>query len=143
MIPIYLESELHFLNHENIFVDGTFSVCRNVEFNQIYIFSVNIQNSTNTKTFSYPFLKFLMIKRSKNNYIQILNFCKKIYYEKFNCELKISTFHCDAEIAFIRAAEFVFPNSQIMLCLVHLIRTFQKNFVKKVSGNFHGQLISN
>ena len=87
MIPIYLESELHFLNHKNIFVDGTFSVCRNVEFNQIYIFSVNIQNSTNTKTFSYPFLKFLMIKRSKNNYIQILSFCKKIYYEKFTGNL--------------------------------------------------------
>ena len=115
MILIYLESELHILNHENIFVNGCFSVCRNVEFNQ---------------TFSYPFLNFLMIKRSKNNYIQILNFCKKIYHEKFNCDLKISTFHCDAEIAFIRAAEFVFPTCQIMLCSVHLIRTFQKNYVK-------------
>ena len=60
---------------------------------------------------------------------------------KFNCDLKISTFHCDAEIAFIRAAEFVFPTFQIMLCSVHLIRTFQKNYVKKVSGNFHAHPI--
>ena len=110
-------------------------------FSQIYIFSVNIQNSTNTKTFSYPFLKFLRVKRSKNNYIQILNFCKKIYQEKFNCDLQISTFHCDAEIAFILAAQFVFPDCQIMLCSVHLIRTFQKNYVKKVSGDFHAHPI--
>ena len=72
MTPIFLESELSFLNYPDIFVDGTFSVVRNVEFAQIYIFSVNIQNTSNTKTFSYPFMKFLMRKRSKKNYEEIL-----------------------------------------------------------------------
>ena len=48
MTPIFLWSELHFLNFPDIFADGTFSVCR------------NIQNSSNTKTFSYPFMKFLI-----------------------------------------------------------------------------------
>ena len=117
-----------------MFVDGTFSVCRNIEFAQIYIFSVNIQNSSNTKTFSYPFMKFLMKKRSKKNYEQILRFCKKIYFQKFKTKLNISTFHC--ELAFIRAVKSIFQNSQILLCSVHIIRTFQKNFVNKISGNF-------
>jgi hypothetical protein len=34
MIPIYLDSESGFSNHRHIFVDGTFSVCKNVEFNE-------------------------------------------------------------------------------------------------------------
>jgi hypothetical protein len=28
-----------------------------------------------------------------------------------------------------------------MLCFVHLIRTFQKNYVKNVSGDFHAHPI--
>jgi hypothetical protein len=82
MTPVFLWSELHFLNFPDIFVDGTFSVCRNLEFAQIYIFSVNIQNSSNTKTFSYLFMQFLMRKRSKKNYEQILRFCKKVYFQQ-------------------------------------------------------------
>ena len=78
-----------------------------------------------------------MVKRSKNSYIEILEFCKKIYYEKFQTELNIPVFHCDAEIGFINAAKFVFPDIEILLCSVHLIRTFQKNFIKKVSGDFY------
>ena len=87
------------MNHRHIFVDGTFSVCRNLDFKQIYIFSVCINNSTNTKVFSYPFMKFMMI-----------------YYEKFQTKLNIPVFHCDAEIGFINAAKFVFPDIEILLC---------------------------
>ena len=79
-------------------------------------------------------MKFLMVKRSKNSYIEILEFCKKIYYEKFQTELNIPVFHCDAEIGFINAAKFVFPDIEILLCSVHFIRTFQKYFIEKVSG---------
>ena len=78
-----------------------------------------------------------MVKRSKNSYIEILEFCKKIYYEKFQTELNIPVFHCDAEIGFINAAKFVFLDIEILLCSVHLIRTFQKIFIKKVSGDFY------
>ena len=41
-IPIYLESELPQLQMANLLCDGTFSVCRNSDFQQMYIFSRNI-----------------------------------------------------------------------------------------------------
>jgi hypothetical protein len=45
-----------------------------------------------------------MKKRSKKNYVEILEFCKKVYFEKFQTELNVKTQHCDAEIAFIAAS---------------------------------------
>ena len=60
-----------------------------------------------------------------------------ILHVKFETELKISVFHCDAEIGFIKSGKFVFPQCEIFLCSVHLIRTFQKNFVRKVCGDFY------
>jgi hypothetical protein len=76
-------------------------------------------------------MNFLVVKRSKNSYIEILESCKKIYMEKFQTELNILVIHGDAEIGFINAAKFVFPDIEILLCSVHLIRTFQKYFIKK------------
>ena len=38
-IPIYLESELSQLQMSDLFADGTFSICRNINYQQIYIFS--------------------------------------------------------------------------------------------------------
>ena len=61
-IPVYLESELHYLAHE-LFGDGTWSIVRNVEFAQYYIFCVNVNQAG--KTFNYPIMGFLMKKREK------------------------------------------------------------------------------
>ena len=37
-IPVYLESELHYLA-QALFGDGTWSIFRNVEFGQYYVFA--------------------------------------------------------------------------------------------------------
>ena len=92
MIPIYLESELPLLQHGTLFSDGTFSVCRNSVFQQIYIISKNVTNSTGTRTYSLPICMFLMKKRRKIDYLEILNFLKTKYCSKFQVELEIKAF---------------------------------------------------
>ena len=135
-VPIYLESELCQLQMSDLFADGTFSICRNINFQQIYIFSKNISNSTNTRTFSYPVLMFLMKKRSTKNYEEILNFMKNIFFEKCAIPLKIKSVHSDAEYAFLSAVQTCFPECHIFLCSVHILRAVQKQLKSKVSGNF-------
>ena len=99
MIPIDLESELPLLQHGTLFSDGTVSVCRNSVFQQIYIISKNVTNSTGTRTYSLPICMFLMKKRRKIDYLEILNFLKNKYCSKFQVELEIKAFHADAELS--------------------------------------------
>ena len=81
-IPIYLASELYLLS-QPLFADGSFSVVRNKlgnhgKFCQIYIFSVNYQ--MNQRTFNYPLAMFLMKKKSKQAYVEVLKFlCERKY----------------------------------------------------------------
>ena len=133
-IPVYLESELHYLTKE-LFGDGTWSIVRNVEFGQYYIFSVNLDNMD--RTFNYPVMGFLMRKREKKHYIEILNFMKQVFFEKFETELEIPVIHMDCEVACLKAVKDVFPKTSILLCSVHIIRTFLKNFRKKVDPIFY------
>ena len=120
----------------NLFSDGTFSVVRNSEFNQIYIFSKNITNSANTRCFSYPLLMFLMKKRTKNSYIEILEFIKKIYREKCGQELSLKSIHSDAEYSFLSAMQEIFPRTNIFLCSVQNSKSDSKKFQIKSFRNF-------
>ena len=61
--------------------------------------------------FSYPVIFFLMKKRSKNNYVEILEFIKNLYRESQNKELDNKNWHSDAELAFTQAILECFPNS--------------------------------
>ena len=133
--PIFLKSELFKLNHKDIFCDGTFSVARNSPFSQIYIFSIIVTNG-GSGVFSYPILMFFMHKKSCANYVEILNFIKKIYSDEIGSELTHKNFHSDAELAFVQAVNLVFPESNIYLCSVHILRCFMKNFKSKVDTKF-------
>ena len=62
---------------------------------------------------------------------------KKLYFEKFGTELHIPTIHMDCEAACLNAIQEIFPKTAILLCSVHLIRTFLKNFRKKVDPIFY------
>ena len=106
-IPAYLKSEIPKLNHKDIYCDGTFSVVRNTSFTQIYIFSIVYSNG-GKGVFSYPVLFFLMKKRSKNNYVETLNFIKNLFRESQNKELENKNWHSDAELAFTQAIKNVF-----------------------------------
>ena len=49
---------------------------------------------------------------------------EKVYFDKFEIELHIPTIHMDYEAACLNAIQEVFPKTAILLCSVHLIRTF-------------------
>ena len=57
MVPCYLKSELSKLNQKDLYFDGTFSLVRNLDNNQIYIVSIVYSNG-GTAVFSYPVLFF-------------------------------------------------------------------------------------
>ena len=101
MDPCYLKSELSKLNQKDLYFDGTFSLVRNLDYNQIYIVSIVYSNG-GTAVFSYPVMFFLMKKKSKINYIEILTFIKNLYFEEFGTELKDKYFHSDAELSFMQ-----------------------------------------
>ena len=114
MIPCYLKSELSILNHKDLYFDGTFSLVRNLDYNQIYIISIVYSNG-GSGVLSYPVMFFLMKKRAKNDYIEILNFVKKLYIDEFGTELDNKYFHSDAELSFMLAIPLVFPESSTIL----------------------------
>ena len=107
MTHVYLKSEIPKLNHKDLYCDGKFSVVRNTSFTQIYIFSIVFSNGVKG-VFSYPVIFFLMKKRSKNNYVEILEFIKNLYRESQNKELDNKNWHSDAELAFTQAIKNVF-----------------------------------
>ena len=133
-IPVYLKSEIIKLNHKDIYCDGTFSVVRNSEYSQIYIFSILYSNG-GKGVFTYPVMFFLMKSKFKKNYVEILEFIKKLYRESQNSELE-KNFHSDAELAFTQAVSECFPKSSMYLCSVHILRCFMKKFKSKVDTTF-------
>ena len=44
MVPCYLKSEISKLNHKDLYLDGTFSLVRNLDYSQIYIVSIIYSN---------------------------------------------------------------------------------------------------
>ena len=88
-VPMYLDCNIKLWANE-LFMDGTWSVARNVRYRQIYIFSINFQHLQ--KTFNMPVLYIFMQKKSKNNYNEIFAFMKRTYYAKMGKELGIPFF---------------------------------------------------
>ena len=78
------------------------------------------------------------MKKREKKHIEILNFMKEIYFDKLQIERHIPTIHMDCEAACLNATHEVFPKTSILLCSVHLIRTFLKNFRKKWIQCFTG-----
>ena len=69
MIPCYLKSELSILNHKDLYFDGTFSLVRNLDYNQIYIILIVYTNG-GSDVFSYLIMLFLMKKRPKKTILK-------------------------------------------------------------------------
>ena len=119
MVPCYLKSELSKIDQKDLYFDGTFSLVRNLDYNQIYIVSIVYSNG-GTAVFSYPVMFFLMKKKLKIDYIEILTFIKNLYFEEFGTKLKDKYFHSDAKLSFMQAIPEVFPESNTILCSVHI-----------------------
>jgi hypothetical protein len=81
-----------------------------------------VYSNGGSAVFSYPVLFFLMKKRTKKDYIEILSFVKNLYFQEFKTELDNKFFHSDAELSLMNAIPNVFPNSYTILCSVHILR---------------------
>ena len=64
---------------------------------------------------------FLMRKKSCADYVDLLNFFKKIYKDQIGTDLVQTNFHSDAELAFVQAVNLVFPESKVYFCSVHIL----------------------
>ena len=101
-IIFYLEKELIFLEtHQNLFADGTFHICKNLDFHQIYVISVLYE--VDNKTFSYPIIFSFMKNRLSSTYDELFKFLKDKFYEKFGRELFPNTFRLDCEAAVLKS----------------------------------------
>ena len=80
-----------------------------------------------------PIAFFLMKKKCRGAYVEILQLLKRKYKELFGDELVIRRVSSDAERAFILAVEDVFPETQVTLCSVHILRCILKDLKNKVS----------
>merc|ERR1719436_525972 len=136
-IPIYLDENLKYFQKNHVICDGTFSVVSGLNgYSQIYIFSVTFEYLNNT-TYTMPIAMFLMKKKSRGAYIEILELIKSKYEKIHGYALDIRRVSSDAELGFIRAVEFCFPGSQITLCSVHILRCIMKNLKQKVSHKWY------
>jgi hypothetical protein len=126
-----LKRELSKLNHKDLYWDGTFSLVRNSDFSQIHIISI-IDSNGGYAVFSYPCMVFLMKKQSTENYVEILQVIKNLYFSEFGPELENLFFHSDSEHAFMLAVLKVLPESSIILGSVHILRNLLKNIKSKI-----------
>ena len=94
-----------------------------------------VYSNGGSAVFSYPVLFFLMKKRTKKDYIEILSFVKNLYFQEFKTELDNKFFHSDAELSLMNAIPNVFPNSYTILCSVHILRNLLKNMKSKIDTN--------
>ena len=134
-VPIYLSGELKYLGlSTNVTADGTFAVVRSLSYTQIYIFSVSFEYLY--KTFNMPVCMFLMKKKGKAAYIEVLQFLKIKYQEQCGKVLTIKRISSDCEHAFILAVNHVFPETQVVLCSIHIIRALMRNMKSKVDTNY-------
>ena len=76
-----------------------------------------------------PVFMWLMKNKSKDAYVKILEYMKQKYLEDhtFTTQLNPPSISSDCELAMIRAVEIVFPNTQILLCTVHIIRNLMRH----------------
>ena len=136
-VPIYLDKDLKYLKNSKLCADGTFSVVNstNVPYSQIYILTNSFEYLGST--FNMPVAMFLMKRKTMEAYEEILELLKKKYKTLHGEELTIQKITCDAEPSFINAVKSQFPETEISLCSVHIMRCIMGHLKKKVTANWY------
>ena len=75
----FLEKELTFLETQNCCSDGTFYICKNIPFHQLYIISANFRHLENV--LSVPFIFCFMKERKSKNYEEVFDFLRVRFNE--------------------------------------------------------------
>ena len=72
MEVFFLDEELEMLENENLYVDGTFTLVKDLSYSQIYIISTLIKKEN--RIFSYPLFFSLMKGKTSANYREFFQF---------------------------------------------------------------------
>ena len=132
MTMFFLESELVLLQNQTWFCDGTFTICKDINEQQIYIISVLFQNDEKTRVFSYPVVFVFLQGKSFSTFNKMF----KVLNEKFNCafgeELRPKNVNSDCEAGLIKSAKYIYKNIQVNLCQVHVRRSWERKLIEKI-----------
>ena len=120
--------ELDLLEQYCVFVDGTFTLIKDLDFTQIYIVSVLIKYEN--RTFSYPVALSLMRGRTADAYREFFGHLAQIFEQKNHRSLNIPKILSDAESAIFRPINEIFPHTNLKLCKVHLLRNWRKKMIE-------------
>ena len=115
------------LSERDWYIDGTFFLLKNLDYQQVFIISVLY--SENNKTFTYP-IAFTFMRYCKiENYEFFYNFIKEKFHAKYGFDLKPRCARMDCESAIISSIKKSFgKNQKIRLCTIHIQRSWWKKF---------------
>ena len=132
-----LLSEIHRLQHADLFGDGTFDDCNSLAgFHQIWIISY-MAVFAEGRQMAYPLIFVLMQNRRTQDYDLVLNEIKQLYYEQCQEQLRPKTILVDFERAAINSLEKAFDptETKVLLCTVHFMRNLQRK-LRLINGKW-------
>ena len=128
MTAFFLEAELPLLQNQDWYCDGTFTLMKDLDEQQVYIIARLFENEDGTRVFTYPIAFFFLKKKLIGTYKKIFQILDDHYFEIEGEHLRPSALKSDCEQSFITAGKKFFPDVNIELCEVHILRSWEKNF---------------
>ena len=124
----FLADELYHLETESVYCDGTFYLIKDLDFGQVYILSVLFKREN--RTFSYPIVCAFTRGRTSAIYLEFFSFIADFFQTKYKRPLKIPRIISDAESAILRPLRQVFPDINVKLCKVHVLRSWRRKMIE-------------
>ena len=124
----FLADELHYLETESVYADGTFYLMKDLDFCQVYILSVLFKREN--RTYSYPIVCAFTLGRTSAIYLEFFSFIADFFQTRFKRPLKIPRIISDAESAILRPLRQVFPDISVKLCKVHVLRSWRRKMIE-------------
>lgn len=103
-------------NSTHLWVDGTFEIVSKSLFEQLWI----IVGTSEANNITIPLAYFLLPNKSGNSYQIVLQAIKDLGVQE------VEVFHCDFELAAIKAIAAVYPEAKIEGCDVHWKRALRQ-----------------
>ena len=131
-IILVLPSELGLLDGADIFCDGTFKWCNQLDgWAQVYTFVRKFEDARNG-VFSYTILTVIMKNRRETTYDHMLREITNLYnhYRGTNDGFSFSSVRLDHERAMFNSLGKFFPGCPLISCNFHYLQLVKKKFSK-------------
>jgi hypothetical protein len=132
MTMFFLEKELYLLQEKTWFVDGTFTICKDISDRQIYIISVLFESDDKKRVFSYPIIFVFCKSKGAELYKNMFRVINRKFLESEKSGLNPLNINSDCEQSLIISVKTVYPNANINLCQVHIQRAWERKLFEKV-----------